>query len=42
MHACMQFSVIIQGNSICVLFNGLLAELITILDSSSPIPQMIT
>ena len=35
-------SVVIQGNSIGVLFNGLLAELPAILDSFSPVPQVIT
>ena len=41
-----QFSIIsytvIQGNSFGVLFNGLLAELLTILDSFLPVPQVIT
>ena len=41
-----QFSInlriVIQGNSVGVLFNGLLAELPAILDSFSPVPQVIT
>ena len=38
----MQFSTIIQGNLFCVLFNGMLAELPTILDSFLLVPQVIT
>ena len=38
-----QFSIVIQGNSVGVLFNGLLAELPAVLDSFfSPVPQVIT
>ena len=35
-------SVVIQGSSVGVRFNGLLAELRTILESFSPVPQVIT
>ena len=38
----MQFSTIIQGYSFSVLFNGLLAELPTILESFLPVLQVIT
>ena len=42
MHAIIHHSTVIQGNSFGVLFNGLLAELPTILDSFLPVPQVIT
>ena len=35
-------SIVIQDNSICILLNGLLAELSAILDCSLPVPQVIT
>ena len=35
-------SIVMHGNSVGILFNGLLAELPGILDSFSPVPQVIT
>ena len=42
LHTILHHSTVIQGNSFGVQFNGLLAELPTILDSFLPVPQVIT
>ena len=42
LHAILHKSVVIQDNSVVLLLNGLLAELPTILDSISTVPQMIS
>ena len=41
-YAILHQSIVIQDNSVCVLFNGLLAELFAIFDNFLPVPQAIT